>query len=221
MPLTLNGTTGIAGVDGTASTPAVRGGDTNTGFVFGTDIIQVIEGGAESARFDASGNLLVGVTSANANGGVLQLKSGITFPATQVTSTDVNTLDDYEEGTWTPAVSFGGGSTGVTYNTRSGKYVKIGSLVWISFYILLTNKGSSTGNATVTGIPFTPSSTYNTTGNISADADMASMPTGTYGLVWNDGSIYFRVNSATGWTGISNSNFTNTSGFYGSFTYNV
>lgn len=79
----------------------------------------------------------------------------IAFPATQSASADANTLDDYEEGTWTPGLSFGGGTTGITYAGQSGHYTKIGNKVTAWFYIELSNKGSSTGAALLTGLPFT------------------------------------------------------------------
>jgi hypothetical protein len=64
MPVTINGTTGIAGVDGSAGTPAVQGADTNTGIFFpAADTIAFAEGGAEVARFDSSGNLGIGTSS--------------------------------------------------------------------------------------------------------------------------------------------------------------
>jgi len=64
MAITINGTTGIAGVDGSASTPAVQGTDTNTGIFFpAADTIAFGEGGAEVARFDSSGNFGIGITS--------------------------------------------------------------------------------------------------------------------------------------------------------------
>lgn len=85
--------------------------------------------------------------------------TGIAFPATQSASSDANTLDDYEEGTWTPALAFGGGSTGLTYSNQVGNYTKIGNRVFISGYVNIANKGSSTGNLTITGLPFTSSST--------------------------------------------------------------
>lgn len=81
--------------------------------------------------------------------------AGITFPATQSASTDANTLDDYEEGTWTPALKFGGGSTGITYSQQFGQYTKVGRLVTCTFNIFLTSKGSSAGSATIDGLPFT------------------------------------------------------------------
>ena len=65
-----------------------------------------------------------------------------------------NALDDYEEGTWTMGVSFGGASVGVTYNLNGGTYTKIGRQVNVNGYVALTNKGSSTGNARITGLPF-------------------------------------------------------------------
>lgn len=91
-----------------------------------------------------------------ANGG------GIQFPATQVSSAGANTLDDYEEGTWTPTITFGGGSTGLTLDTGSsvGRYVKMGRSVTINVRILFTNKGSSTGTAAIGGLPFTSGGSF-------------------------------------------------------------
>lgn len=79
----------------------------------------------------------------------------VKFPATQVASADANTLDDYEEGTWTPVLSFGGATTGITYSSREAVYTKIGRTVHFRFYILLSSKGSAVGNALVLGLPFT------------------------------------------------------------------
>ena len=64
-------------------------------------------------------------------------------------------LSVYAEGTWTPALAFGGSSTGITYAAQSGVYVKIGKMVFCSFVMFLTSKGSQTGSATITGLPFT------------------------------------------------------------------
>tara|TARA_B100000424_G_scaffold221972_1_gene181107 strand:+ start:203 stop:3118 length:2916 start_codon:yes stop_codon:yes gene_type:complete len=64
-------------------------------------------------------------------------------------------LDEYEEGSWTPTLKFGGGTTGITYSTiRGGTYTKIGRQVTLNFGIKLSSKGSSTGHAEIHGIPF-------------------------------------------------------------------
>ena len=60
MPITLNGTTGISGNDGSASTPTIQGTDTNTGIYFpGNDRIGFAEGGIQVGEFDANGNFLM------------------------------------------------------------------------------------------------------------------------------------------------------------------
>lgn len=86
--------------------------------------------------------------------------AGITFPASQSASSDANTLDDYEEGTWTSGLSFGAGTTGITYaaNGQVGTYTKIGRFCNVSYKTALSSKGSSTGIARTTGLPFTPAS---------------------------------------------------------------
>jgi hypothetical protein len=63
MTVTINGTTGIAGVDGSAATPAVQGGDANTGVFYGTDIVGISTGGTERMRVSASGNVGIGIAS--------------------------------------------------------------------------------------------------------------------------------------------------------------
>ena len=64
-------------------------------------------------------------------------------------------LEDYEEGTWTPALAFGGNSSGISYSSRSGSYIKIGTTVYCQGQMDLTSKGSSSGDASITGLPFT------------------------------------------------------------------
>ena len=77
--------------------------------------------------------------------------TGIAFPATQNASSNANTLDDYEEGTWTPSIVFSSGSA--TYATQSGSYVKVGRLITVSAIIVLLNKSTASGNVAV-DLPF-------------------------------------------------------------------
>ena len=79
--------------------------------------------------------------------------AGITFPATQSASSDANTLDDYEEGTFTPTLTYSGTNT-PAYNAQVGRYTKIGRMVQIQIYIGW-NENGSTGNVTIGALPFT------------------------------------------------------------------
>jgi len=68
MPITINGTTGIAGVDGSAGTPVVQGTDTNTGMFFpAADTIAFAEGGTEVMRISSDGNVGIGVSPSATN----------------------------------------------------------------------------------------------------------------------------------------------------------
>ena len=92
------------------------------------------------------------------SGGDIDVKTGDIFFSTAgkgivlgaTSNTDANTLDDYEEGTWTPAFSGADTNTGAS---SSGSYVKIGQLVHCTFNIVQTAL-TGTGTATMTGLPF-------------------------------------------------------------------
>ncbi len=88
--------------------------------------------------------------------------AGITFPATQSASTDANTLDDYEEGTWTPVITSQTGS--LTAYTSSGTYTKIGNTVYVIGTFTVTTTGTASGYAQIAGYPFTSAATFNTQG---------------------------------------------------------
>jgi len=151
---------------GTVSAPALSTtGDTNTGIFFpAADTIAFAEGGAEAMRIDSSGNVLVGITTARANAGDVQVSKGISFPATQSASSDANTLDDYEEGSWTPT-AYGGTTTGTTtYATQLGRYTKIGNMVFIEVFIEVSAM-TGTG-ALYFSVPFAPVGEPRGVGNV-------------------------------------------------------
>lgn len=92
--------------------------------------------------------------------GALNLNGGqIIFPATQIASANANCLDDYEEGTWTPTLTFAvPGNLVVNYSTRLGNYTKIGRAVTLQYSFVTTTFTHTTasGIMVVTGSPFTP-----------------------------------------------------------------
>jgi YD repeat-containing protein len=102
----------------------------------------------DGTRITASTTIGVGGATPSTSG------SGITFPATQSASTNANTLDDYEEGSWTPVLSSTGTAPTVSYSFRSGKYVKIGKQVTIYGYIQVNSATGGTGNMRISGLPF-------------------------------------------------------------------
>jgi hypothetical protein len=149
--------------------------------------------------------------------------SGIEFPATQVASASANNLDDYEEGTFTMGIAFGGASVGVTYLANTGTYTKIGRQVTVNGFVYLSSKGSSTGTARVTGLPFT-------IGNSGANLSAPSL--NVYAITFgnqiqglgdtNQTTIVLEQVSALGTVAtISNADFANDSYIVLSFTYFV
>lgn len=146
--------------------------------------------------------------------------TGISFPATQSASSDANTLDDYEEGTWTPYISFGFGTAGQTYSNQQGYYTKIGNLVTATCYASLSNKGSSVGTARLEGLPFTVGK-YSTSGLYLNEISFSGMccvyaeATTTY--------IPFLQQAAAGGSnaGLTQTNFTNNSAVMVTISYRV
>jgi len=166
MAVTINGTTGIAGVDGSASTPAVQGTDTNTGIFFGTDTVTIATGGTTAVTVD-SGQRTKFPTTIGVGGATPAASGvGITFPATASASSDANTLDDYEEGTFTPEFANGASST---YAFRIGRYTKIGNTVSFSIDIELTNQSGTSGGAQISGLPFTSTNMWQGVGVVNGD----------------------------------------------------
>jgi hypothetical protein len=181
-------------------TYAERLGITSSGLIFpGSDNTQDL--GSSGSRFNdlyLGGGLYVGGTGS------------------------ANYLDDYEEGTWTPTVAFGGGSTGQSYGARRvGKYTKIGRVVHLEWFLILSNIGSSTGTFTLTGLPFTHSSTDQpfTSGaiminGISHDGHISA------GIGSGENSLSFYTTATSGTRRhTSNSNWSNGDEIAGGITY--
>ena len=148
----------MIGANGTISNTAI------TGLVTAAQIATVantqITGNITSSQITSNptfyGN--VSVTGAIGVGGATPAASGsgITFPATQSASTDANTLDDYEEGTFTVGVSGAGTAGTYTISSQTCSYTKIGRLVSLTIYVTGFSAASGgTSYMRVTGLPFT------------------------------------------------------------------
>jgi hypothetical protein len=123
----------------------------------GTEVLPIVQSGAtvkvavsnltagravSVSTLTATTTIGVGAATPAASG------AGITFPASQSASSDANTLDDYEEGTWTPSL---GGTT--TYNSRSGTYTKVGNIVY-AYCLVNVNLIGTGSDTTISGLPF-------------------------------------------------------------------
>ncbi len=110
---------------------------------------------------------------------------GLTFNGD---TTEANSLDDYEEGVWTPTVIASQGSTGQSYSSAVGWYVKVGRMVNVWFHVQLSNEGTHTGsNVLLSGLPYASASglgsmggSINYAGNLGANA-FGSLTLNAYG----------------------------------------
>jgi len=144
----------------------------------------------QAMTLNTNGVLALQGASTSANG------VGITFPATQSASTDANTLDDYEEGTFTPVVADeASGGNEATYISRTGNYTKVGNIVRCQIRLELASKGSMVGgNAVwVRSLPFT-SATGNSNRSLSVvNTDFSTFASGYLTAVLVEGQTSFNV----------------------------
>lgn len=82
-------------------------------------------------------------------------------------------ITDFVSGStaFTPAFAFGGGTTGITYANQLGRYVRHGNVIYFTAYVSLSNKGSSTGAATITGLPIASLNLTNLIGSVAVSGD--------------------------------------------------
>ncbi len=175
---------------------------------------QVLQSGGGSALPTFTGYPRVSGLGVGASAGST---AGITFDGS-------NFLTNYvQAGSWTPGISFGGGTTGITYTTQSGSYTRIGNVVFYTFNITLSSKGSSTGIAAVTGFPLNGNSAVGWS-NVAYPL-LSSLPGTAPTVVLNVGNgvttaaLFGSSSGDTGLSNLTNSNFGNTSqmngcGFY-------
>lgn len=107
--------------------------------------------GTFSGTISGGSTIGVGGATPSASG------AGITFPATQSASSDANTLDDYEEGSFTPVIAGSSSAGTASYSQQIGRYTKIGNRVFFQISIVWSS-GTGTGNLRITSLPFTNAS---------------------------------------------------------------
>jgi cytoskeletal protein CcmA (bactofilin family) len=155
-------------------------------------------------------------------GGVVSFLSGIEL-GSGLDATSANTLDDYEEGAWTPALTGSSGTSGTAYTTQVGAYTKVGNKVTANFHILLSNEGTIGGTTRISGLPFIGNSApqYQTAAvvsgemNIDADQQVVAMQ-----YAGNAFLYLFLQEPQLALAQISgNTKFTNTSEIAGSVSY--
>jgi hypothetical protein len=143
MTITINGTTGIAGVDGSAGTPSVQGADTNTGMFFpAADTIAFAEGGAEVARFNADAQFVAaaGTASLPVITTTGDTNTGIFFPA-------ADTIAFAEGGTEAMRITSNGDVLVGTTSTYNGAKFSVNQPTGGQLAAYLYNTGSSVGTS--------------------------------------------------------------------------
>jgi hypothetical protein len=156
---TSGNTTVCINVDPSANTsPAFSGGGGEVMFRNGAQFITpnsantaffpVLTFDANGYGFKARTSIGVGDATPSSSG------SGITFPATQAPSSNANTLDDYEEGVFTPSFTCGGGSVAISSAYDTCTYTKVGRVVTVTGQIVVQSVSSPSGTLTVGNLPF-------------------------------------------------------------------
>lgn len=151
---------------------------------------------------------------------------GVDFSAnTNATGMTSELLDWYEEGIWTPTLSFGGASTGITYVSgyTGGRYTRIGNRVFAQGNLILSDKGSATGSAAINGLPFTALNALDAYPAVALAFRNVSFANQFQGLVIaNTARIgLFEITEAGAVTDITNADFSNSSEVQFSVSYCV
>ena len=157
----------------------------------------------------------------------IYLSGGVNFSANaNASGMTSETLSDYEEGTWTPKISYSGGETGISHSSQFGFYTKIGNRVFLQCYVRLSALGTSTGDVLLGGFPFAQSSNtgyyslpsvwYN---NMIIGADYSLMPYGSPGNTFI--RMWRKQPAIVGGNSLTKSSLGTTTDFMMSFNYAI
>ena len=159
---------------------------------------------------------------------------GATSNAPRLAGLGTETLNDYEDGTWTPTLIAGTTNpTGGGALAPSGRYTKIGNRVWVTFYVGRSWTNSPSGIIYVSGLPY----------NINASTNGYYFPCVTYNIAFQTGTAgatpflipdtsnglgqtlaLYTFTSGGAWSGMTwQTNASSSAGIYisGAFSYQV
>ncbi|RYE87681.1 MAG: DUF2793 domain-containing protein [Hyphomicrobiales bacterium] len=138
--------------------------------------------------------------------------------------TALTDLSGYAEGSWTPGLTFGGAAVGIAFGAgNAGRYTRIGRLCIATFLLQLTSKGSSSGTALLTGLPFA-SITSTTLATLSAGwaSGIAGVSGAVQGAVTSNATTVALYSSAGGASSaLGSGNFSNSAQLQGVVIYDV
>ncbi|MGB7958175.1 MAG: hypothetical protein WCF77_05065 [Minisyncoccia bacterium] len=186
----------------------------------------VIEGGTGIQSATTYAPLTGGTTS---TGAFQSASTGISNSGYVLTSTGASSLPTWQAnsgggttGTFSVALTFGGSSTGITYSVNIGEYFAIGNLVCITVSVALTSKGSATGNAQITGLPFSEggplAGTFNL-GSFYTSITFSGGYTVADAIVATNALSLYQMGSGVAITQLTDANFSSSSEFYISGIY--
>jgi hypothetical protein len=130
-------------------------------------------------------------------------------------------ITDTQTQSWTPIIYFGSGSVGVTYQLQTGKYTITNGIVHFYGEFFLTSKGTSTGNASIQGLPFPLGQTNVYSISVTYQANMISVTNQIQGNIYAQSSISLTQISSGALAALTNANFSNISIIYFSGWYST
>ena len=158
--------------------------------IAGTDELWIWDVTAAALKKTTRAELIGGIVT---GGGTLATGGyTLTVPATGAAALNA-------DATWTPQVAFAGNTTQITYSTQNGWYCKVGNVVVASFYLVLTNKGGNSGDATIVGFPYAGKAGYPFAGSIQYAYLTASLTSNIYTVLIAD-VLYLYGNTAAAQT---------------------
>lgn len=197
------------------NTTALTHGGSGAGSRMGHSI--ALSGTASAISIGAGATLTLETTEIiSSNTNAVTGAGSVTYGGVQLSSSKIinTTTQAVLNGTtFTPVLKFGGGTTGITYSLQYGKYLRVDNMVTFVIALTLTSKGSSTGSATITGLPFT-SQNDSAAYSFPNTYLLITAATATYffadlGAASSTLSLFFAVASTGGFTQLADTNFQN------------